>query len=88
MEKKLFWKTLVIGLIILFIGASALPSVGSQTQKIDPELNVMKPSSMRGWSDDFSAYTLGQFLDGDATDGGWKGWDNDPTYGAFVVDTY
>jgi hypothetical protein len=40
------------------------------------------------WSDDFSAYTLGQFLDGDPTDGGWKGWDDDPTFGAFVVDTY
>ena len=39
------------------------------------------------WSDDFSAYTLGQDLDGDATDGGWKGWDNDPSVGAHVVDT-
>lgn len=86
MEKKLFWKTLVIGFIILFIGASALPIVGSQTQQIQPELNVMNPASMRGWSDDFSAYTLGQFLDGDTSDGGWKGWDNDPQYGAFVVD--
>ena len=69
MEKKLFWKTLVIGFIILFIGASALPIVGSQTQQISPQLNVIKPTTMLSWSDDFSGYTLGQFLDGGADDG-------------------
>ena len=40
---------------------------------------------VRSWSDNFDSYTDGQFLDGDPTDGGWKGWDNDPTFGAYVV---
>jgi len=37
------------------------------------------------WSDNFDSYTNGQLLDGGADDGGWKGWDNDPAYGAFVT---
>jgi hypothetical protein len=39
------------------------------------------------WEDNFDSYDLGQFLDGDPEDGGWKGWDDDPQYGSFVVDT-
>jgi hypothetical protein len=43
---------------------------------------------MEDWSDDFESYTNGQFLDGGTDDGGWKGWDNDPTYGAYVTNLY
>jgi hypothetical protein len=79
MNPKSYGKILIIGLIILLIGAS----VSANTVK-----NNNTAPTKYSWSDDFSAYTLGQFLDGDPTDGGWKGWDNDPTWGAFVVDTY
>jgi hypothetical protein len=41
--------------------------------------------TQENWADDFDSYDLGQFLDGDPEDGGWKGWDNDPSFGAYVV---
>jgi len=85
--KKKYVSLVVIGLAILFIGAAVTPIISSQTTQLDIKTKDIVSKGGR-WSDDFSAYTLGQFLDGDATDGGWKGWDNDPTYGAFVVDTY
>jgi hypothetical protein len=40
----------------------------------------------RAWSDNFDSYETGQFLDGDEEDGGWFGWDDDPQFGAYVVD--
>jgi len=80
---KLYRKCLILGLFFVLIGASV--SITATTQK---NTTIKSPSSSgRSWSDDFSSYTLGQFLDGDPTDGGWKGWGNDPTYGAFIVDT-
>ena len=39
------------------------------------------------WEDDFDFYTEGQFLDGDPEDGGWRGWDGNPAYGAYVTTT-
>ncbi|MFA5103450.1 MAG: PKD domain-containing protein [Candidatus Thermoplasmatota archaeon] len=39
------------------------------------------------WTDNFDTYTNGQFLDGGADDGGWKGWDNVPASGAYVTNT-
>jgi len=38
------------------------------------------------WYDQFDTYYLGQFLDGDPEDGGWKGGDNNPAYGVIVDD--
>lgn len=35
------------------------------------------------WSDDFDSYANGSDMHGQ---GGWKGWDNDPTFGALVTD--
>jgi hypothetical protein len=84
--KKKYIGILVIGLAILFFGAAVTPTLGSQSVKLNINTRDIAPMD-RSWSDDFSAYTLGQFLDGDPTDGGWKGWDNDPGWGAFVVDT-
>jgi hypothetical protein len=37
------------------------------------------------WSDNFDGYANGTDLHGV---GGWKGWDNDPTWTAFVTDDY
>ncbi|UCD14136.1 MAG: hypothetical protein JSW60_01595 [Thermoplasmatales archaeon] len=37
------------------------------------------------WYEDFDNYTLYQFLDGDPEDGGWEGWGDDPTVGAYVT---
>ena len=84
---KIYRTYLILGLSLVLIGASISISATSQTNIASSEKQISSIGD-RSWSDDFSSYTLGQFLDGDATDGGWNGWDNDPTYGAYVVDTY
>jgi hypothetical protein len=74
MRKILNKKILVIGLISLFLGASAAVGVAKQI-KTTPGQNPMG----RDWSDNFDTYTNGQLLDGTPDDGGWKGWDNTPS---------
>ncbi len=71
----------VIGLIIIFVGAAFGSSVSSVSMKKE-----VLPLD-RSWSDDFESYSVGHYLDGTPDDGGWKGWDNDPAWGAYVVDT-
>jgi phage baseplate assembly protein gpV len=70
MEKKLS-KILVIGILFLFLGASA--TIGSA--------NLV-------WSDNFDSYANDQFLDGGGDDGGWEGWADTPSAGAYVRDDY
>jgi len=84
MNKKLLSKISVIGLMILFVVSAFGASVGSES--------IIKKDIFplgRSWSDDFESYAVGHYLNGrDGDDGGWKGWDDDDTYGAYVVDTY
>ncbi len=49
--------------------------------------SVTLGASARAWTDNFDSYANGQFLDGGADDGGWKGWDNVATSGAYVTNT-
>jgi len=73
MEKRISRKILVIGLISLFLGASATIGV----------------SAKGPWSDNFDSYTDGQLLDGTGDDGGWVGWANNPAaYGTVTNDNY
>jgi PKD domain len=44
-------------------------------------------ASARAWTDNFDSYANGQFLDGGTDDGGWKGWDNVPSSGAYVTNS-
>ena len=76
---------MILGLTFVLIGASISINVTSKTNILPDEIQRFSFSG-RGWSDDFSSYTLGQFLDGEPDDGDWKGWDNNPFYGAYVVD--
>jgi hypothetical protein len=63
-------KIWVIGALFLFLGVSAATlGVNAQTW----------------WLENFDSYTNGQFLDGGADDGGWKGFCNNPSYGAYVT---
>ena len=80
-DRKLV-KAVVVGLAILLFGAVITPVISGTTSKIE---NVTNPSMGRAWSDNFDSYTDGQYLDGTPDDGGWKGWDDDPTYGAYVT---
>jgi hypothetical protein len=72
----------VIGLVVLFVVAAFGSSVSSVSMKKE-----VLPLG-RSWSDDFESYTVGQYLDNesDPADGGWGAWDNDPSYGAYVMD--
>jgi len=82
---KTFKKYMILGLTFVLIGASISISATSKINILQDEIQNSSFSG-RGWSDDFSSYTLGQFLDGGTDDGGWKGWDDNPVYGAYVVD--
>jgi hypothetical protein len=82
MNKKTILKTLVIGLIAILVISGVTSSAISQTKQI----NHIKPVSMPSWSDNFDSYANDQFLDGTPDDGGWKGWDNYPSAGAYVRD--
>jgi hypothetical protein len=82
MNKKLLSKMSVIGFVALFVVAAFGSSVGSESLK-----NDVLPLG-RAWSDDFESYPVGHYLDNasDPADGGWKAWDSDPAYGAYVMD--
>ena len=81
-------KNKIISILICMLLLVTVSSV-TGTTNINKSLNknVTKPVQLEiVWSDNFDSYSLGQFLDGDAEDGGWKGWDNNPVVGAYVVD--
>jgi len=83
--KKKISKIMVVGLIILFVGASITSSIGAKTTDIKSNAPVgMTPN----WFESFDTYADGQFLDGTSDDGGWKGWDNTPEAGAYVTNDY
>jgi len=69
---------------ILNIGAVDLYANGASPVYYD-DLSLEEVGGSVVWSDNFDSYTNGQFLDGTPDDGGWKGWDNDPLYGASVT---
>jgi hypothetical protein len=70
MKETVSRKMLVIGLLFLFLGASATLGV----------------SANLAWSDNFDSYANDQFLDGGTDDGGWKGWNDVPAAGSYVRD--
>jgi hypothetical protein len=82
MNKKQLSKVTVVGLVVLFVVAAFGSSVSSVSMKKD-----VLPLG-RSWSDDFESYEVGQYLENasDPADGGWKAWDSDPAYGAYVMD--
>jgi hypothetical protein len=47
-------------------------------------LACLATTALADWEDNFDSYANGQMLDGGADDGGWKGWDNNPAWGAPV----
>ena len=48
-------------------------------------LAVLPTSARADWADNFDSYVAGSGLHGQ---GGWHGWDNDPTWNAYVTDLY
>jgi len=76
-----------MGVVILFVGASVIPIISAEQVNTVPMATVPVPTGQPFWADDFDNYTLGQYLDGTPDDGGWKGWDNDSQFGAYVSDS-
>jgi hypothetical protein len=76
-------------IVSIFVGMLLFVTVSSVTGTINNEnTSTIEPTiAPTGivWSDNFDNYTLGQFLDGGAEDGGWEGWDNTPSVGAKVT---
>ena len=86
-------KYLVIGILVLFIGTNIGAGFCSNLNDSLDITNGLKVNNIdkkshtdRAWSDNFDSYETGQFLDGDPEDGGWVGWDDTPSAGAYVVD--
>jgi hypothetical protein len=66
----------------LNIGAVDLFANGATTVYYD-DMSLEEQGVGDVWSENFDSYTNGQDLHGV---GGWKGWDNDPTWTAYVTD--
>ncbi len=76
-------KTILAVIVVGLLGMVVMP-IGIATS--ENEDNPNKMTNMQGnWIETFDSYTDEQFLDGTADDGGWKGWDNDPAFGAYVT---
>ncbi|MBU0639554.1 MAG: hypothetical protein KKB50_11870 [Planctomycetes bacterium] len=58
------------------------PEQGGPAGFVEP-LSVAPLAPLVRWSENFDSYLLGSGLHGQ---GGWKGWDNDPTFDAVVTD--
>ncbi len=75
-------------LVMTLLITTTIPAIGKITIENSDNLQTEPKCSTTDivWSDNFDSYTLGQFLDGTPDDGGWKGWDNDTAFGAYIVD--
>lgn len=86
---KTYMKFLVIGLIILFTGASVGANIAPNINEKNDIINIVNtnnidPTQIRGeWSDNFDSYETGSLLVGQ---GGWQAWDNDLNVKAYVSD--
>ena len=78
MKNKILGKTMIIGLVILFIGASV--TVGAN---IDKRSSGPYQSTDLVWEENFDSYDLGSSMHGQ---GGWKGWDDNPDATGYVSD--
>ena len=75
-------------IVMMLLITTTLPAIGKMNIEKSENLQSDPKCSSIGivWSDNFDSYTLGQFLDGTTDDGGWKGWNNETVFGAYVVD--
>jgi len=77
-------------IISIFVGMLLFVTISSVTGTINNEKNslYLNPTPVKTdivWSDNFDNYTVGSSMHGQ---GGWKGWDNDPQWTAYVSDDY
>ena len=74
-------------IVSIFVGMLLCVTVISVTGAVNVEKTVnMEPKTASTdlvWSENFDSYALGSSMHGQ---GGWKGWDNDPQWTAYVTD--
>ena len=80
--KKILRKTWLIGIVILFVAASVLPTISANVSKAD-DIKTQPQPLTAFWEENFDSYDLGSSMH---EQGGWKGWGNDPTWTAYVTD--
>ena len=81
--KKILRKTWLIGLVTLFVLASVIPSINANNEADETILKQAQPKPLKAlWEDNFDSYDDGSSMHGQ---GEWKGWDNDPTWTAYVT---
>ncbi|MCB0078546.1 MAG: hypothetical protein KDD73_14120 [Anaerolineales bacterium] len=68
-------------MMAMFWGASSAMADTSAPGNVGP--GQQSEGAAGGWSDNFDSYATGTNLH---NVGGWKGWDNDPTFTAFTTD--
>jgi hypothetical protein len=82
--KNMSRKIWLIGIVTLFVGASILPSISANINEAGNITKQLQPKPLMAfWEDNFDSYALGSSMHGQ---GGWKGWDNDPLWTAYVSD--
>jgi len=76
-------KKIVSILVSMLLCVTVVSVTGAMN--IEKTVSVMPQSVSTDvvWSDNFDSYALGSSMHGQ---GGWKGWDNDPTWTAYVTD--
>jgi len=76
--KNIFRKSWIIGIIFLFFAASVVPTMGTDIQ----ETYEQPLATTIFWEENFDSYDDGSSMHGQ---GGWEGWQNDPTWTAYVT---
>ena len=81
-------KTKIVGILVMtLLIATAIPAVGimnNKTVDLTPSLKTKSATTDIVWSDNFDSYADGSSMHGQ---GGWKGWDNDENFTAYVSST-
>ncbi|UCF12828.1 MAG: hypothetical protein JSW06_00875 [Thermoplasmatales archaeon] len=74
-------------IVSIFVSMLLFVTVFSVTGAVNIEKTIYKEPNTSStdivWSENFDSYTLGSSMHGQ---GGWKGWDNDPQWTAYVTD--
>ena len=82
MNKEKTKKVFLYGAILLIATMLCMQTTAYTKADEKPNTNIL---GMAGWADGFDTYSDGQFLDGGDDDGGWVGWDDVPSAGAYVT---
>lgn len=77
-------KSLLIAIVLLLLGVSILPTINATINEASAINKQPQPQLLDiFWEENFDSYDLGSSMH---EQGGWKGWDNNPAWTAYVTD--